>query len=281
MPDQADILRHLVAGALRSAAPAGADSPPLIAIAGGKGGVGATTLAVNTAVALAGAGLRVVLADVDFCRADVALHCGLTPRSTIADVLSGRREIHETLVAGPAGIQVAPGAWASPTALETRPAAQQRLLDQLRRLRSHVDIVLLDVGCDAGEAAQQYWQAADRVLLVTTADSVAIMDAYAAVKVLGTTCASPRIQLIINQLPAGEDARHWHRRIDHSAQRFLGFGVPLAGAVPRDGNVPAALRKRLPIATHSPNSPAAAAVEEIAAALSDAFVRRGASLASA
>jgi len=281
MSDQADILRHLVAGALRGPGPAAPNAPPLIAVSGAKGGVGATTVALNLAIALADQQQRVLLADVDFCRADVALYCGLHARQTTSDVLSGRCEVHETLINGPGGIRIAPGAWAAPTSMAARPAAQRRLIDQLRGFHEQADFVLLDLGCDTSEAAQRYWQAADCVLLVTTGDSVAVMDAYAAVKVAGANCVDPRIIVVVNQLQAEQDAADVHWRIDRSCRRFLGFDVAHGGGVPFDRNVPEALRTRTPLQTHAPDCPAAAALGEIANSLRQMVAQRDPLLAGA
>jgi MinD-like ATPase involved in chromosome partitioning or flagellar assembly len=116
MQDQADELRQLV---LRSAAAArhpAAPPPPLIVLHGAKGGVGTTSLAVNLAVSLARAGRRAVLVDADFHQPDATALCGLSDGDSVADVLAGRRTVHEVLQPGPAGIQVVPGLWA-PSAL--------------------------------------------------------------------------------------------------------------------------------------------------------------------
>ena len=62
MLDQADKLRDLI----QSAVPAARDGgwrPPMIVVAGGRAGVGATTVAVNLAAVLADRGERVVLVD--------------------------------------------------------------------------------------------------------------------------------------------------------------------------------------------------------------------------
>ena len=105
----------------------------MFAIAGAQEGVGATTIAVNLAVALARQGQRVVLVDADFTRPEIASLCGLKPRYTTGDVLSGRREIHEVLLAGPASVQVLPGTQAMP--LGQPPVVPQRVEHYIRVLR--------------------------------------------------------------------------------------------------------------------------------------------------
>ena len=53
---------------------------PVIAVASGKGGVGKTTVAVNLALALAAAGLRIGLVDADLYGPDVPRMLGLRRR---------------------------------------------------------------------------------------------------------------------------------------------------------------------------------------------------------
>ena len=54
----------------------------VIAVTGGKGGVGKTTVAVNLSLALAKMGRRVVLLDADLGLANIDILLGLTPRYT-------------------------------------------------------------------------------------------------------------------------------------------------------------------------------------------------------
>jgi ATP-binding protein involved in chromosome partitioning len=53
------------------------EAVPAVAVASGKGGVGKTTVAVNTALALTGLGLRVGLVDADLYGPDAAHLLGL------------------------------------------------------------------------------------------------------------------------------------------------------------------------------------------------------------
>src|SRR5262245_65557302 len=70
----------------------------VIAVTGGKGGVGKTSVSVNLATGLAAAGRRVVVLDGDLGLANVDVLLGLSPRYTLAHVLSGERTLDEIMV---------------------------------------------------------------------------------------------------------------------------------------------------------------------------------------
>ena len=72
-----------------------------IAVAGGKGGVGKSTLAVNLGVALAGAGHEVMLLDADTGLANVDVMLGLTPLRHIGHLLDGECTLQELLLPAP------------------------------------------------------------------------------------------------------------------------------------------------------------------------------------
>ncbi len=77
----------------------GAHSPvQVIAVTGGKGGVGKTTIAVNLATSIAARGKQVMLLDGDLGLANVDVFLGLTPRLTLADVLAGSCTLEEILL---------------------------------------------------------------------------------------------------------------------------------------------------------------------------------------
>ncbi|HEX2671493.1 MAG TPA: P-loop NTPase, partial [Polyangiaceae bacterium] len=77
----------------------------VIAITGGKGGVGKTSVSVNLATGLANAGRRVVLLDGDLGLANVDVLLGLSPRYTLAHVLNGERTLDEIMVTSRQGFK--------------------------------------------------------------------------------------------------------------------------------------------------------------------------------
>lgn len=263
MNDQADVLRKLVDRQPPPAAEA-ALRPALLTVAGGKGGVGTTTVAVNLAVALAQSGYRTVLVDVDLAGGDVAQVCRLQSIDCVADVLASRRTIHEVLERGPAGVQVVAGVWAMGEAADASPPAVDRLLAQLAALGPHADVVVLDVGSSLTRAARTLWQASDEVVLVTTPDAVAVMDAYAALKVLmaGQTLAS--VRLLVNHVHDSGVAADVQERLSRCCQRFLGHSLAAGGHLP-----PLARSAGGVFVRDEPAGEAATAIERLAAHLAE------------
>jgi flagellar biosynthesis protein FlhG len=265
MSDQATILRNLV---LREAAAGSGAHSRLIVVAGGKQDVGATTVSVNLAVALARAGLRTVLIDADLQQADAAVLCGCPLTPGLGDVLSSRRDIHEVLQRGPGGIQLVSGIATSEARLHCTAKKQQRFLRQLQSLSKHVDIVIVDAGNAPTDFARQWWASADDVLLVTTPDVVAVMDTYAAIKTLYTPAQfAPRLQLVVNHDDGASQANDVFRRIDQSCQRFLGISLKLAGSLAADPQAAQAARHGVPVLLLAPQAPWCRNLEHLVSAL--------------
>ncbi|HUY89839.1 MAG TPA: AAA family ATPase [Pirellulales bacterium] len=264
MPDQANRLRLLMrAGGREAALRPQAAAPQLIVVASGKGGVGTTTAAVNLAASLARDGRRTVLVDADLGRADATRLCRVDDVYTVADVLAGRRNVHETLVRGPAGVQVLPGAWASGAVTDCEPAAQQRLLDELARLGPHADYIVIDAGSSLDRVVRRFWQAADRVLMVTSPEATSVTNAYAAIKLLTASGRAP-IQTLVNLAESAAVAAEIGQRLARACRRFLGINVESGCYFPFDPLVAAAGRARTPFVLAHAAAPASEQLERLA-----------------
>lgn len=263
MNDQASILRQLVQDR-QEADLAGDHAPKLLTIASGKGGVGTTTIALNVAAALSANGFRTVLVDADFRGGDVQQLCQLQSLYSVADVLAGRRSVHEVLASGPGGLQILPGIWALGEPADCSEAAQQRLLKELRGLGEHVDYVVIDAGAGLNRTARLFWQAADQVLLVTTPDPVAVMDSYAAIKVLLGGKYNVRVETIVNKSPDAETASDVQQRLAQACRRFLARELDTAGWVPLAVHDLAGDGHGTPAVQAAPHTPFATAIRQAA-----------------
>ena len=70
----------------------------VIAVTGGKGGVGKTNIAVNLGVSMSLEGLDVILLDADLGLANVDVILGVSVGPTLADVVAGTHQLSEVIV---------------------------------------------------------------------------------------------------------------------------------------------------------------------------------------
>src|ERR1700753_943613 len=82
----------------------------VIAVTGGKGGVGKTTVSANLAVAIAAQGRDVMLVDADLGLAHVDVMLGWHTRFHLGHVVQGECTLEDAIVTGPHGLQVVPAA---------------------------------------------------------------------------------------------------------------------------------------------------------------------------
>ena len=269
MIDQANDLRRIVTQSAQQPQHTATQAVKKVLVVGGKGGVGTTTVAVNLAVAAARQGARTVLIDADPDGPDVQTLCRLRQRYTISDVLDGRRTLGEALQPGPGGIAILPGAWAVADLADASERDQAKLVNQLASLGTRADLVVLDGGNGLHTFTRRLWQTCEEVVLVSSTDSSAVLDTYAALKVALDPIHTPRIHVLVNLCTNQEDAHQVHERLDRSTRRFLGFGLPICQWLPADPNVVAAGRQGVPFTLAQAESPTAQAVLTLADSLNN------------
>lgn len=151
----------------------------VIALGGGKGGVGKTFLAANLAAALAELGLSVVALDTDLEGPNLHTWLGVpSPRTSLADFTAGRESdpaklLLETAVKGVSLIAATHGNLdsAQPTG-----ARRVELLRGLRKLPT--DVVMVDCGAGAHRAVVDYFLSADEGVLVLHPEPTSVENAY-------------------------------------------------------------------------------------------------------
>lgn len=237
MPDQANSLRRLMLASTAESGPKAGPRPRIAMIAGGKGGVGTTTLAVNLAVALSQRGIRTALIDADARGGNVATLCRLDSTRTLTDVLAGRSTVAESLRPGPGGIRVLAGMWALDRVSDYPPTACDSVIVQLAALADIADWVLIDAGHARDPTAVRMCHAADLTLLVTTADAPSVMDTYAAIKILCTGKPSAALATLVNAVRRPADGNEVHDRLVRACRRFLAFAPISIGCVELDPQV--------------------------------------------
>ena len=228
----------------------------VLAVTSGKGGVGKTNLSINVAVALTRLGHRVAIIDADFGLGNVDVMLGLTPEVHVAPVLSGEKCLSEVLIEGPCGLQVLPaGSGVQPmTALTGE--QRERLAAAIEQARASFDYVIIDTAAGISDNVVETLLLAEHVILVTSLDPAALVDAYALAKVLWKAAPAARIGLVVNGVRDGVEGRLAFRQIDLAAERFLGHRLTYFGFIPEDLSIREATTLQRPVVEHLPQAPA-------------------------
>jgi flagellar biosynthesis protein FlhG len=265
MLDQASTLRHMsryLHGT--SEQPSAKHQPVAIAITSGKGGVGKTNVVANLAVSLANMGKKVVVLDADFGLANMDVLLGLTPRRNIRDVILGTLDLEDIIVDGPSGVRIIPASSGVEQMASLTIEQQSRLIRSLWRLGSQTDYLLIDTAAGITKNVIHFLLAAGLVMVVTTPEPTAIVDAYLMVKILAKREPQKRISILVNSVTGRSEALHVYEQIDMVSRRFLSRPLELLGFIEKDRNVAEAVRHQSAFVNMFPGSIASRRVNVLA-----------------
>jgi flagellar biosynthesis protein FlhG len=221
----------------------------VLAVTSGKGGVGKTHVVVNLAAHLGAMGHRVLVLDGDLGLGNVDVMVGLCPTRSLADVLDGTHALEDVVVQGPDGVRLVPGGSGVSALTVLGEEGQLRLLAEVARLASPPDFLIVDTGAGIGPNVRFLAGCAQEILVVVTPEPTSVTDAYALMKVMALHHGERRFRLLVNLARSKSEAADVYRRLALAADRFLGAAVDLAGWVPVDAGVGAAVRAQRGVAT--------------------------------
>ncbi|MEQ1759099.1 MAG: P-loop NTPase [Vicinamibacterales bacterium] len=239
----------------------------VVAIASGKGGVGKTTVAVNTAVALSKLGLRVGVLDGDFALGNVDVQLGLTPIVHLGHLFDGERSLSEVIIDGPAGVSVVPAGSGISRLTALTSVQRGRLKDAVEELRGLLDFLILDTASGVSENVVETILLADRTLLVTSLEPPAVVDTYATAKVLASVAPSLELGIVVNGVRSGEESNLAFRQLEVAATRFLDVTLKYYGFIAEDEAVRDAVLLQRSVVEQAPQAPASRGYRALAARL--------------
>jgi flagellar biosynthesis protein FlhG len=250
----------------------------VVAFAGGKGGVGKTTVAVNVAAALSKMGLRVGVLDGDFALGNVDVLMGLTPVVHLGHLLDGERLLSETMLDGPAGVRVIPSGSGIPALTALTSVQRGRLKAAIDEVAGLLDFLIVDTASGLSENVIETIMLADRALLVTSLDPSAVVDTYATVKVLSSAAPALDLGIVVNGVRSAEEASLAFRQIEIAATRFLTRSLDYYGFILEDPSVREAALMQRPLMEQAPQAPACRGYRALAAKLAGLGPTRGRSI---
>ena len=245
----------------------GAPSGRILGFIGAKGGVGATTVALNVAALLARQGKSVIALELRSCFGAFSFQLRLTPSGGLRDLLDldaadiGVKTLRQRLVSLPCGPKALFGAQTAEGFMQIQPQQAEAIL---RAAAQMADYVIVDLPSHPCGASQSAVAGCDFTALVVEREP-------------GSAAAGSSMADLLRSWIADKNALGAVLVTKDSLASFLALsdirnrlGCPIAGVIPPAAEICAAsYRLGVPLALSDPDSLAAASLLELANKLTE------------
>jgi septum site-determining protein MinD len=226
----------------------------VLAVIGGKGGVGKTSLVSNLAAALTDLGNDVIAIDANLTTPNLGFHLGyhLAPK-TLHHVLKGRAKLKDAIYHHSYGFRVIPGSISND---ELKGVDVGKLPEVMVNLIGKADYVLMDSAAGLGREAVASIGAANEILIITNPDIPSVTDALKTVKI-AESLNKKIVGVAVNRIK-GKNYELERREIEDMV------GYPVISEIPEDNSLEQALAAKKTLIEMNKKSPAAKEIRRLA-----------------
>jgi len=240
-----------------------------IAVASGKGGVGKTNITASLAIALRKLGKNVVIVDADLGLSNINILLNKQAKYNIGHLLNGAVELRDVLIDGPHGIKILPAGEGVQELTRLDEFQRIRLLDAFDSYDGDIDFLLIDNSAGISENVTFFCSAAQDLIIVTTPEPTAWVDAYHLIKVLFTEYQENKFHVLVNSAKDEAEAAEVFKTLTRATDRFLSISLDYLGYLPYDEDVKLAVRAQTAFIDRFPRNFISKCINEIAAKILD------------
>ncbi|TCV94168.1 flagellar biosynthesis protein FlhG [Luteibacter rhizovicinus] len=238
-----------------------------IAVAGGKGGVGKTTVAVNLAMALSMGGRDVVLLDADLGMANIDVLLGLQPTRHLGHMLDGACTIEELVLQAPHGLKVIPATSGARRMAQLPNIEHAAVIRAFDEYAVPPEFLIVDTAAGISDSVSMFAAASDEVVVVVCDEPASLTDAYALIKVLSREFGVGRFRVVANMVRHAQEGRQLFEKLSRVTGRFLDVSLDFMGMVPHDEYLRQAIRRQAAVVEAWPSSRSAVGFKNLARAV--------------
>jgi flagellar biosynthesis protein FlhG len=236
----------------------------VVAVTGGKGGVGKTLVAVNLGAALARLGRKTMLLDADLGLANVDVLLGLRARLNLEHVVNGSCGLEDVIVTASSGLRVVPASSGNFDMATLGRREQAGLINAFSELFEPLDLFLIDTAAGLSDAVLTFSEAAHHIVVVVCDEPASITDAYGLIKVLTRRQPDCRIEVVANMVDSAAHGRALYDKLARVSHRFIGVAPSYFGFIPHDDYLRRAIRRQATVVEAYPQSASARAFTRLA-----------------
>ena len=236
--------------------------PTMLLVASGKGGVGTSMIAALAALAAAARGERVLLVDASESGGGLHHLFAVRPTTGIWALTNTRTPVDEALIAINDRLTLIAGGTSGGGPTPTTDVDRRTALARLGRIYPRFQLVIFDGGSRLDSVTAITELVDPALLLVTSADRLALAANYALVKTVNARRPDAIVSVISNRHGEAVAADACEFLVG-ACSHFLGRTIDVAGSVPDDPCLLAAVGAGMTVHDAVDGSPAAEAVRTL------------------
>ncbi|MCW5770808.1 MAG: AAA family ATPase [Rhodospirillaceae bacterium] len=228
-PLQAEVLKSLILDAVSGGTRQEPETQkPVMTVIGTRGGVGASTVAINVAGTLAKLGKKTILLDLDLQFGSVALTLDIDPGHGLREALD-RPERVDSMFLNSSAVKVGENLYvlaAEEAVGEAVPVNGESLVTLLHELQRHFDAIVVDM---PRHVAAGNWEAigrSQRVLLLADMSLVGIRDTTRMLQAAKETVDPAKVKLVVTTGGGDRGAKIDRKEFEAALNRKADYALP-------------------------------------------------------
>lgn len=236
----------------------------VIAVAGGKGGIGKTNISSNLAIALSKQQQKVMLLDADFGLSNIPILLNLSVNKNLQDVLESKCLLKDIIIKKTENLSVISAGRGEEKISNLHMQDIYSLINMFSNLDNNPNYLIIDTAAGVSESVVGISQAANEIIVVACDDPMSISDAYVFVKIMNKQYGKKKFKFICNKVKSESEAKQVYTRLLNVTDKYLNVSFEYLGYVPFDLALQNSVKSQVSVVNEFPNSPSARAFKAIA-----------------
>ena len=240
------------------------DAVRILTVAGGKSGVGKTSVIVNLAITLARNGKQVLILDENPRHNNVNANLGLKARYDLLHVINRDKPLEQVILQGPDGVSVLTAMRGIHSLAKLNPTDQEWLVKCFGELSKPIDVVLVDTAIGGASHVLPLSLASQQVLILISGSASSITDAYKLIKILSKEYAKQHFLILVNKVESEQKAQEIFNNISKVARQYLSVSLEFMGCILNDEKLKRATQLCRPVVDAFPSAASSAGFRGLA-----------------